>query len=312
MTEKSILITVPTYKDKQYCQDEFFDALAVLEVPEDHTAEVLIVVNSADMINDNEYLLEIERLLEKKKLDAVIAHVDMPYPHGNQTRLTWFYNVIRGICNVGNFDYDFNVESDIILKPNYLSKLVKEIEKPGREDVGMMCGVTEYEDDKYKDVTDKNVMIFKEVPLDELDVNHTRYPVPIINNGKSGWITIEAPIVTAKGQMPAVRGYRKPEMLEIAKRGEVFEVQGGVLGCSLIRGEALKKIYFRFNPHWMLHNDYVFNIDLRRQGWRIFCDSTVWPVHRSREWDNAGGHIFDRETEDKMKANLRTPVNDMK
>ena len=310
MTEKSILITVPTYKDKQYCQDEFLDAVAALEIPADHTAELVIVVNTDNMVTDTSYMLEMEELLKKKELNAVIARVDMPYPYGNQTRLCWFYNVIRGLCNVGNYDYMFNIESDVIVQPWHLKKLIDEIEKPGREDVGMICGVTEYEDEGYEDVVDKNVMIFKEVPLDEMSVDHINYSVPIITNGQVGWIRVKAPVITAKGQMPNVRGYTKPEMLKLSEKGAVFEVQGGVLGCSLIRGEALKRIYFRYNTRWVFHNDYCFNIDLRREGWRVFCDSTVWPRHRSKTWSSEGGHVFSKEDEAKMGD--RKLIDDMR
>ncbi|VVB50478.1 Glycosyl transferase family 2 [uncultured archaeon] len=287
MTDKTILLSVLTYEGKKYCQKDFFERLFALEAPEGYRVDPLIVVNTDNMIIHGEYYREICEYLKENHFPAIVSQTDLPYPYGNQTRLTYFYNVIRGVRNVARYDYVFNVESDVLLEPWHLKALVEVMED--HPEAGMVGGVTEYEDVESGTGDNHGVMVYKKLPLDETALRHVKYPLPVVIGDRAGWVTIEVPVIREDGQITNCYSYTHGEMKKM-KGARV--VDGVVLGCTLIRGEILDEIPFRFNPHLRTHTDYTFNIDVRKAGWKIMVDPEVWPRHWSKPWNTPGGHMF--------------------
>jgi hypothetical protein len=292
MTEKTILIAVPTYEGKRYCQQEFFEALANIEVPDGYKIDMFVLVNCGDMQTDK-YIFEIEALLEKIGLPATIGHVDFPYPFTAQTRITFFHNVVRAYALVAKPDLVFFVESDVIITPNALYRLVGAME--ANEDAGMVGGVTMYENNSRDDGENRPVMIYKNIPEDEQSIAVTGYSLSIIKDNKTGWMTLNVPVILPIGGMVTLECYSKGEIHERAKSGVPFECMGVSLGCSLVRTQVLYHNYFRFNPSLRYYSDIFFMIDVRRDGWKILCDPTVFPPHRNDEERGRPGHMIDTE-----------------
>jgi hypothetical protein len=292
MTDKSILIAVPTYEGKRYCQQEFFEALANIEVPDGYLVDFFVLVNCGDMQIDK-YVFEIEALLEKIGLPATIGHVDFPYPFTAQTRITFFHNVVRAYAQATRPDLVFFVESDVILPTDALVKLEAVIR--ANEDVGMVGGVTMYENNARDDNDCRPVMIYKHIPEDEQTIALTGYSLSIIKDNQTGWMTLNVPVILPIGGMVSLQCFSKGEIKEFALTGKPFECAGVSLGCSLVRTQVLHHNYFRFNPSLRYYSDIFFMIDVRKDGWRIMCEPTVFPAHRNDEERGRPGHMIDTE-----------------
>jgi hypothetical protein len=289
---KQILIAVPTYEGKRYCQREFFEALANIDVPEGYEVELFVLVNCGDMQTDK-YIFEVEALLKEIGMSALIAHVDFPYPFTAQTRITFFHNIVRSYVLRWKPDFVFFVESDVIIPPDALGKLVKVMED--NPDAGMVGGVTMYENTERNDSLGRPVMIYKNIPEDELSVSETYYSLSIMKDDKAGWITLKVPVLLPLGAMIVLECYAKGEIQDLARIGKPFDCQGVSLGCSLVRTQIMEHIYFRFNPSLRYYSDIFFMIDTRKDGWRILCDPTIFPPHRNDEERGRPGHMIDTE-----------------
>ena len=305
MNDKSLLIGIPTYAGKKYCQEDFFEALFNLEIPEGYEVDILVLENTFDVMN-TKYFVELNDLFRAKGFnDISVGHIGVSDRYNIQQRLTMVYNYIRGYFLKFEFDRLLTLESDVLLGKNHLVKLTKEMDLLLAEgiNIGKMDAVTEYVKKKLTDeqqdalkaegvfVAGKefadieyNTMIYKTLSLDEGDLAHAKEPLPLLIGPKEGYLTVEVPAMNKFGYLVEHKPYSHEEMLDLALQKAVLEVEGAPLGCSLIRKEVIQKVPFRYSALLGVFNDVIYNIDIRKAGFRIFVDTSVWPEHRAHFW----------------------------
>lgn len=294
---KSLLISTPTRKSKDYCEKDFIDGLLSLEIPDNWDIDFLILENTIDVMDISYFKALIERVKSLGLNNMTIAHVGINDSYNDPQRVTLLYNYIRGYHNYFGFTRVLNVESDVIFhKKDDLLQLMQTMDL--HPDAGLVSGVTEYEKklltpEQINELRKKgietidvkeefNTMIYRKLSLDEAKLAHTEEPLPIwLPGDKTDWITIKVPIMKPHGYVIDHDMYSHEE---IKAKTEPFEVPGCPLGCILIRGTVLTNTPFRYNPFLGVFNDVLFPIDVRKAGWKVYCDPTVWPEHRARAW----------------------------
>jgi hypothetical protein len=57
------------------------------------------------------------------------------------------------------------------------------------------------------------------------------------------------------------------------------------LGCMMMSREVVEKIPFRTNPDVRIHDDSFFAEDCQNMGIKIYCDTSVIPIHINQAWN---------------------------
>ncbi|VVB53415.1 Uncharacterised protein [uncultured archaeon] len=300
---KSILVSTPTHKLKDYCWEDFLNGILDQEIPDGYSVDFLIADNTIDLLDVEYYVKLADRL---KGTGIVVTHFGFDNRFSPTIRLTAIYNYIRGYWKAMNHDMLLIVESDVILeKPDYIKKLVETYESENKwwkrlfgKAVGAVTGVTDYTTKKltkeaidklecegilYLDAgtpKDQDTMIMKELSVDLMKPQDDFQLMPMVLDGKTGWIPVRVPHWRAGGSSVTYRAYHQSEMRFYQKKGAPFEVAGCPLGCILIDGKALNKTTFRFVPGMDNACDVFFAYDIIKAGYKIICDPRVWPEHR--------------------------------
>ena len=89
------------------------------------------------------------------------------------------------------------------------------------------------------------------------------------------------------------------EAYEDYPRGEVFQIQGCGFGCCIMSVEMVRKlgIAYRMNP-WTplprLSEDFAFCYRAIKQGYKLYCDSSLLPGH-------VGTHVYTQSDWDRQR-----------
>jgi hypothetical protein len=283
---KSILISTPTYRGKDYCWKEYIDGILNLDVPEGYSVDTLIVENDVDRNAIDYYVTLADRL------EGTGITLSRCMAGGNEfrghVRLTLLYNYIRGYLLYFGYDYLFNVESDMVLKPDTLTTLVKTMEeantlKARLKRHGRKCGavtaVTSYPPNKDQPNAGGNTMIGTMFKEGEHRVFHNKQFMSMLVNGKVGWITVDVPMLRATGFSPQWVCYTPADIGRLirAKKFPVIKTAG--LGCILIDSKVFKDLYFRVNSIYDWSCDLYFVPDIKKKGYDTIVDPRVWPKH---------------------------------
>lgn len=307
MNDKSLLIGIPTYDGKKYCQEEFFECLFNLEIPDGYDVDILVMENNSNVM-DTHYMAELNDFFRAKGYDNIsVGHVGVADKYNLQQRLAIVYNFIRGYFNYFEFDRMLALESDMMIGKHHLVKLNEEMEKLLEEgiNVGKIDAISEYPKKEISPTDQEelerdgifvagreftnieyNTMIYKKLSLDETNLAHAEEPLPLLIGPKGGYLNVKVPAMNKYGYLIEHVPYSHEEMIDFALSKAILEVEGAPLGCSLIRKEVIQKIPFRYSALLGVFNDVVFNIDLRRAGYRIFVDCSIWPEHKALPWSD--------------------------
>lgn len=137
-------------------------------------------------------------------------------------------------------------------------------------------------------------MLFQEMSRSPEHFNLERTLLPAVLDGKAGWIPLFAPL-SNHGFSVYCKGYRWQDIQAWPR--DLVRVAGAGIGCILIRKEVFvlpwyrwlhrrlhPPLIFRWLPATESYNDIVFSMDLGARGWPIWCDRSVYPEHRHRQW----------------------------
>ena len=263
---KSVLITTLMYESRRYCQEDFLNRLASIEVPEGYEVDVLIVVKTEDMVKHGKYYHEIVKLVQDMKFPATVAHFDVnPYAAVDETRMTVYYNILRGYRNTFEYDYIFNAASNVMVEPNSMAKLLKDIEQGTHIAVAGGCVVGD----------DEGIRVHKKLPLGEFDLCYADHPLPVTLGDKTGWISINLPVIKDDGKKTSYHLYEQ-EDLKLCTAA--FPVDGVSLECAVIRGDVFDRIGFKSDRNLQHGVEENFCIDVRKIGYGVFCDPFVHPL----------------------------------
>ena len=298
MKNKSLLIATPTRKSKDYCEKDYLEGILSLDIPDGWDLDFFILENTEDVMDTSYFKALVEQAKALGLSNMTISHVGINNTINLPQRVTLLYNYIRGYHNYFGFTRTLIVESDVIFhQPDSLKLLMSTMDQ--HSDAAIVSGVTEYEKklltpEQLKELRAKgtiipdikeefNTMIYKRLSLDETKLAHTEEPLAFwMPPDKTDWINIKIPLMKSQGFIIDHDMYSHDEIKALK---EPFEVPGCPLGCCLVRGTVLTNTPFRYNPFLGVFNDVLFPIDVRKSGWKIYCDPRVWPEHRARAWD---------------------------
>jgi len=76
----------------------------------------------------------------------------------------------------------------------------------------------------------------------------------------------------------------KPEEVKDYTNKGLAIVNGCGLGFTLITKEVFTKLQFTYYPDLRGHSDIFFHNDVWKHGWRVYCDTDVYCVHKNVPW----------------------------
>jgi hypothetical protein len=290
---KSILLSTPTYRGKDYCFPDYLEGVMNLEVPAGYDVDFLIVENDIDR-NNIEYYLKLADRLEGTGITLSRCMAGGNEFRGH-VRLTLLYNYIRGYLLYFGYDYLFNVESDMILQPDTLVKLVDTFEKANSlksrlKRFGRKCGavtaVTSYPPDKNVPTAGGNTMVGNSFKEGEHRIFHDRQFMSMLCNGKVGWITVDVPMTRATGFAPQWTCFNPADIGKLIRQKKFPVITTAGLGCIFIDSRVFKNLFFRINSIYDWSCDLYFVPDIKKRGYDTILDPRVWPKHN---WSDIGG-----------------------
>jgi hypothetical protein len=242
-----VMVGVTTYEGKDYIFHKCMKHIKELDYPQ-HLIDVFVVDNSASP----NYFYKLRR-----RGYSNLYRVG----RGDNSReaLTNSQNKLRALCLEGGYDYLFFVESDLLISPDSLKRLLSY----GKPVVGSTYNIGRGEEF---------------IPCIFLDV--------VTPEGFLG--TRALGIVQEGGKM----SYYPAEIDSFfAGKEPIKRVHGCGLGCTLVSKDIVSRFPFwcdsRFDNK---HSDVYFYLDLKNSGIPVYVDVTVVVPHFPSDW----GAVKDR------------------
>jgi hypothetical protein len=116
-----ILLACPIIDKKQYCIYEWLDSVVALI---NNNVQVFLVDNS----DDDKFVNTVKDYCHKIKLDIKIIHLLGMKGKEGHARIAESHKEIQKEIIIGNYDYWFSLECDVIVPSNTLDLLLKHIE----------------------------------------------------------------------------------------------------------------------------------------------------------------------------------------
>jgi len=241
---KKILVATPTYDGMEYCFEEFLEHLKNID-SEDF--DILIMDNS----RTKKFFRKI------RKIPIIKVIYDETKEERNMDRLISSRNKIIEYAIEKDYDYLLMMDSDVIVPPNILKKLLN-----NEKDI---CSGLYFNYTKVKKE-------FKFLPVCYRKLEEKYYPV------------YEKFFPKANMKM-----FSRQMSLTEAKSGELFEVSVPSAGCLFLSRKALNSgarygMIKRFEKEFKETTDDIkFFRELRDSGFKLYCDTSIICNHKTKE-----------------------------
>jgi glycosyltransferase involved in cell wall biosynthesis len=238
-----VLVGVTTYAGKDYILDKCMKHINELQYPKSKI-DVVIVDNSPTTA----YYLKLIRRGYKR-----VYHVE----RGANTReaITKAQNKIRKILLEGDYEYLFFVESDLLIPPDSLIRLMNHSVPV----VGSIYNIAR--DEKF-------------------------IPCVFVDDVMKGAFRGTRPL----GVRPDENGIKRYDFQEVKdfmeQKDNIIRVHGVGFGCTLLRREVIERQPFWCDERFTdKHSDVYFYLDMARAGIPVFVDITANIPHYPSNWD---------------------------
>ena len=241
---RNILIATPTYEGMEYCFQEFLDHLKNIDYED---FEILIMDNS----RTKKFFRKI------RKIPGIKVIYDGTKEEKNMDRLISSRNKIIEYAIEKGYDYLLMMDSDVLVPPNIIKKLLH-----NEKDI---CSGLYFNYAKVKNE-------FKFLPVCYRKLEEKYYPV------------YEKFFPKANMKM-----FSRQVSLTEAKSGELFEVSVASAGCLFLSRKAFNSgARYGLIPNFekvfeIVTDDIKFFKELREAGFKIYCDTSVLCVHKTKE-----------------------------
>ena len=241
---KKILIATPTYEGMDYCFQEFLEHLKNIDYED---FDILIIDNS----RTKKFFRKI------RKIPGIKVIYDEIKEEKNMDRLISSRNKILEYAIKKNYDYVLMMDSDVLVPPDILKKLLH-----NAKDV---CSGLYFNYTKVKDE-------FKFLPVCYRKLEEKYYPI------------YEKFFPKANMKM-----FSRQMSLTEAKSGELFEVSIASAGCLFLSKKAFNSgarygMIKRFEKEFKETTDDIkFFKELREAGFKIYCDTSILCAHQTKE-----------------------------
>ena len=241
---KKILVATPTYEGMEYCFQEFLEHLKNIDY---ESFDILIMDNS----RTKKFFRKI------RKIPGIKVIYDKTKEEKNMDRLISSRNKILEYAIEKNYDYLLMMDSDVIVPPDILKKLLHH-----EKDI---CSGLYFNYAKVKDE-------LKFLPVCYRKLEEKYYPL------------YEKFFPKANMKMFS----RQMSMTE-AKSRELFEVSVPSAGCLFLSRKALNSgarygIIKRFEKEFKeITDDIKFFKELRESEFKIYCDTSILCAHQTKE-----------------------------
>ena len=256
MTRPKVLVGGPISEYHGYCTEDFLKALKALDYP---NMEMLFIDNS-----------------DEEKFYGLVKDCGIPIirkfyeTKGVKKRMVQCRNFLRRKVLHEDFDYFFNVDQDVILPPDALTRLVSH-KKP------MVTGIYYNE---FEFVGRMRVMPVLYRWLTETEVGWLKDHGPVLRKTRPDIITV----LNKKNQ--DYRRLRKQYFPHEVEGEKLMQVKCCGTGCFLVRRDVLEKIPFRMNPDKVSFDDVIFCEDAELRDIPLYADTSVKCRHlvKRRPW----------------------------
>lgn len=233
MKYPKILIAAPTYSGKDYVLDEYVNHIRNIDYP---NFQFILVDNSIG----TSYL----KKLRKKGINAFHTHRG----YNSRSALAISYNFIRDYFLKGDFDYLLIVESDLLVPPDIIWKLL-------------------------------NNLISEQIHI---------CAAPYFVGGHGDMPKVPCVIVFDKknnGLTNYTRFVKPEEWNEMITNKGLHKIHGAGFGTCLMDRWLLENFKFRDVKELRKHADSYWYLDLHNAGVSVFLDTRIDPItHINQDW----------------------------
>lgn len=269
-----VLIATPTYSGKEYCRQQFLDALLNLKVQKESVDLTILIMENTSKDFDISYWEKLNDAVKGLGDRVWVSHIVFNPMYPIDYRLQMLFNMAAGIVKDYGYDYLFIVEADVILNEHDLHDLLTTAETGAR----VVSGVTAYP-------SGPEVMVYKELADNEGDAPTMDYSLPIVAGGeRTFWLPLKYPQQKLHGHFPRAVAFTKDEA--VAKCGTVEQVRGFSLGCCLIHRSVLERVPFRCSYRGSAYPDILFSMDCNAEKILLTVNWNVRPEHLARPWED--------------------------